>query len=117
MMTLPASISAPLRTIGLIAALSAPAIMATPASAGLLINPQGIFLTEPEVSPYQAGAGQRSFGSPATGFRRFGRNGFFPTPVDPTVPASGQSRPSEALELSAEQPHGKVESKLFDWFD
>ncbi|MEL6475734.1 MAG: hypothetical protein AAFR17_00280 [Pseudomonadota bacterium] len=67
--------------------------LATPAAqAGLLITPQGLFLTEPEIPSFvRDETGQAQFGSPATGFRRFGRSGFFPTPVDPTLPRQGRN--------------------------
>lgn len=112
------SLNAVART-AIVATISLGAAMAitTPASAGILINPQGIFLTEPEVSPFVANANGRQFGSPAGGFRRFGRSGFFPTPVDPTVPRAGQSPHYSDGKPVERQPHGKVESTLFDFLN
>ena len=46
---------------------------AAPAHAGILINPNGIFLTGPTLS-------QSPKAGPALGFRQFGREGFFAAP-------------------------------------
>ena len=68
------------------------ALAAPAAQAGILINPQGIFLTEPEIPGFvRDDSGQALFGSPARGFRRFGRSGFFPEPADPGLPRKGRN--------------------------
>lgn len=94
-----------------------------PADAGILVNPKGIFLTEPENPAFVVDEnGQARFGGPATGFRRFGRDGFFPTPVDPGLPRQGRnSFGPDGFEFE-QQLHGKVEKKLSDiniffWLD
>ena len=87
-----------------------------PAQAGLLINPTGIFLTEPEISPVivDEATGQARFGSPAGGFRRTGRSGFFPTPVDPGLPRQGRNAFGAEGFKAEPQLHGRVEKKLSD---
>ncbi|MEM7239862.1 MAG: hypothetical protein AAF501_18810 [Pseudomonadota bacterium] len=98
-------------------------LIAGPSAAGILINPKGIFLTEPEVPAFVVGEdGQARFGGPATGFRRFGRSGFFPLPQDPGLFRSGQaSYGPDGFEF-APLPHGKIEMQLSDvniffWLD
>ncbi|MEM7505219.1 MAG: hypothetical protein AAF415_00625 [Pseudomonadota bacterium] len=87
--------------------------VAAPAQAGLLINPQGIFLTSPEQPSFVRDAnGQARFGSPAGGFRRFGRSGFFPTPNDPGLPQNGRNAFGAEGRAFEAQPHGEIERKL-----
>ncbi len=67
--------------------------VAVPAQAGITINAEGIFLTEPNATISQAVKidGVTRFGGPGTGFRRFGRDGFFPLPRDETLPLKGRN--------------------------
>ncbi|MEM9046597.1 MAG: hypothetical protein AAGC81_18090 [Pseudomonadota bacterium] len=104
-------------------AIAAGIALATPASAGILINPKGIFLTEPEVPDFVVTEnGQTFFGGPGVGFRRPGRSGFFPQPFDPGLFRSGKNAYGPDGFKFEPQPHGKVEKKLSDtniffWLD
>lgn len=104
----------PAKTLILAAALALAGSL--PSQAGILINPQGIFLTEPEVQAFvRDETGQVRFGSPAGGFRRTGRSGFFPTPVDPGLPRNGRNAFGGAgYEAEPAAPHGPVERTILD---
>lgn len=67
--------------------------LAPAAEAGILIDRDGIRLTDPSatVSRQAIEDGHTRFGSPARGFRRFGRSGFFATPRDQTLPFNGRN--------------------------
>ncbi|MEM0923708.1 MAG: hypothetical protein AAGI13_11720 [Pseudomonadota bacterium] len=84
----------PLKTAmaALCAGLAGTVMTAPSAEAGLLLTPQGLFLTEPESrNVIRDATGQARFGGPASGYRRFGREGYFPEPYDPALPRQGRS--------------------------
>lgn len=83
---------APLLT-GAALILSAALVAPVPAQAGVLINRDGVFLTDPDPSllPAVNAEGGTRFGGPATGFRRFGRDGYFALPRDPGLPFHGRT--------------------------
>lgn len=101
------------RTVLAAALVSMAGLSAAPAQAGLLINPQGIFITSPEQPSFVRDAnGQARFGSPAGGFRRFGRSGFFPTPSDRGLPQNGRNAFGAEGRSFETPPHGKIERKI-----
>ncbi|MEM8791094.1 MAG: hypothetical protein AAGE80_05725 [Pseudomonadota bacterium] len=112
-----------MRAVTTAIALTLAAGVAAPASAGILINPKGIFLTEPEVPSFvTTEEGQAFFGGPGVGFRRPGRTGFFPQPFDPGLPRNGRNAFGPDGFKFEQQPHGKIEKKLSDtniffWLD
>ncbi|MEM9100425.1 MAG: hypothetical protein AAGC79_18105 [Pseudomonadota bacterium] len=97
--------------------------LASPAMAGILFNPKGIFLTEPEAPDFiVTESGQTVFGGPGNGYRRPGRSGFFPQSYDPGLYRYGKSAYGADGFKFEPQPHGKVERKLSDmnvffWLD
>lgn len=109
--------------VAVAAMLATASLTALPAQAGILINPKGIFLTEPEVPAFVVDeTGQARFGGPATGFRRFGRSGFFPLPFDPGLYRSGENAYGPDGFAFEPMPHGKIEMQLSDvniffWMD
>lgn len=74
-------------------AVAAGLLAATEADAGLLVNHAGIFWTAPEPSRAMFGTvdGQPRAAGPASGFRRFGREGYFLLPRDPGQPFHGRA--------------------------
>ncbi|MBY8975828.1 hypothetical protein KHP62_08425 [Rhodobacteraceae bacterium NNCM2] len=89
--------------------------LAVPARAGIVINPQGIFLTEPEVPAFVVDeSGQAYFGGPATGYRQFGRSGYSPIPYDPGLYRYGKGAYDGAGFAFEPMLHGKVQMQLTD---
>lgn len=99
---------------------AAGALAVPPAQAGILINSDGIFLTDPDPSLATGIAGTPFWGSPAGGFRRFGRDGFFALPRDPGLPFHGRTAYGGAGRkldnaLRAQQRAEGKRSSVFDW--
>ncbi len=85
------------------------------AKAGLLINPNGIFLTAPEVPAFVRTAdGHAYFGGPATGFRQFGESGFSPVPYDPGLYRNGINAYGPTGFEFHPMPHGEIEFEITD---
>jgi hypothetical protein len=100
--------------------LAAAGMTVAPAQAGILINADGIFLTDPDPSLATGIAGTPFWGSPAGGFRRFGRAGFFALPRDPGLPFHGRTAYGAASrklddKIRAEQKAAGPRSSLFDF--
>lgn len=90
-------------------------LSASAANAGLLINPQGIFVTEPEVPAFiRTDDGHAYFGGPATGFRQFGESGFSPIPYDPGLYRDGINAYGPAGFEFQSMPHGEIELQVTD---
>lgn len=88
---------------------------ASAASAGLLINPKGIFVTAPEVPAFvRTTDGHAYFGGPATGFRQFGESGFSPVPYDPGLYRDGINAYGPAGFEFEPMPHGEIEFQITD---
>ena len=96
------------------------ATLSAPAQSGVQITRDGIEITPPE-------AHQETRVGPATGFRRFGRAGFFATPSDPGLPFHGRfafgAASSAAWEAARKESGPRLPSRsiftgaLWSWFD
>ena len=92
----------------------------TQAKAGIVVTSQGVEITPPA-------AHQATRLGPASGFRRFGRAGFFATPVDPGLPfhgrfsygaASRQAWENARREAGPRLPGDSIfTGAIFGWFD
>lgn len=100
--------------------LVAASMASAPAQAGILINADGIFLTDPDPSLATGIVGTPFWGSPAGGFRRFGRDGFFALPRDPGLPFHGRTAYGAAGrklddKIRAEHKAAGQRTSLFDF--
>lgn len=100
--------------------IAAAGMAAAPAQAGILINEEGIFLTDPDPSLATGIVGTPFWGGPGTGFRRFGRDGFFALPRDPGLPFNGRTAYGAASRklddrIRAEQKAEGKRTSLFDF--
>lgn len=95
---------------------------AVPAKAGLLITSEGISITGPDPSLSTGAVGATRWGSPARGFRRFGRDGqFFAHPRDPGLPFHGRNafgpagrQLDDAIRAERRQS-GEQRDSIFNW--
>ncbi|MEO1492685.1 MAG: hypothetical protein AAFV19_11085 [Pseudomonadota bacterium] len=100
--------------------LVAAGMASAPAQAGILINADGIFLTDPDPSLATGIVGTPYWGGPGTGFRRFGRDGFFALPRDTGLPFHGRTAYGAASRklddrIRAEQKAAGNRSSIFDY--
>jgi hypothetical protein len=97
-------------------------VAAAPVQAGILITPEGISITGPDPSLSTGAVGKTRWGSPARGFRRFGRDGqFFAHPRDPGLPFHGRTaygaagrQLDDAIRAERRQS-GQARSSIFTW--
>ncbi len=99
---------------------AAAGLASAPTQAGILINSDGIFLTDPDPSLSRGIVGTPYWGGPASGFRRFGRDGYFALPRDPGLPFHGRTAYGAAGrklddKIRAEQRAAGERTSLFDF--